>query len=142
MWFLYIIIISGISGKSQFLFLIVYLSRYLEIFTTYYSIYNSFLNNVLLVSSVATVLSIYYIFHPTYDQIHDSLRIEFLLLPTAFLAINHEYCLMEVCAYWFYFKLKYLIVFIVFMEIFQLLGGCCNSSTNFFDKQNWRSWMF
>lgn len=54
---------------------------------------------VFLGSSGATVFFIYSKFRATYDRNHDSFRIEFLLLPTAILALllNHEFSVMEVC---------------------------------------------
>lgn len=53
---------------------------------------------VFLASSGATVFFIYSKFRATYDRNHDSFRIEFLLLPTAILALllNHEFSVMEI----------------------------------------------
>lgn len=89
---------SGISGKSQILFTIVYISRYLDLFTTYISLYNSFMKLVFLAGSGATIYLIYLKFKATYDHNHDSFRIEFLLIPCAILAllINHDFTVMEV----------------------------------------------
>lgn len=89
---------AGISGKSQILFLIVYMARYLDLFTTYVSLYNSFMKIVFLVSSGATVYLMYVKFKATYDHNHDSFRVEFLILPCGVLAllINHEFSLMEI----------------------------------------------
>lgn len=89
---------AGISGKSQILFAIVYLTRYLDLFTTYVSLYNSVMKLLFLVGSGATVYLIYMKFKATYDHNHDSFRIEFLIIPSALLAIviNHEFTVMEV----------------------------------------------
>lgn len=89
---------AGISGKSQILFTIVYISRYLDLFTTYISLYNSVMKFVFLVGSGATIYLIYLKFKATYDRNHDSFRIEFLLIPCAILAllINHDFTVMEV----------------------------------------------
>lgn len=89
---------SGISGKSQILFTIVYISRYLDLFTTYISLYNSFMKLVFLAGSGATIYLIYLKFKATYDHNHYSFRIEFLLIPCAILAllINHDFTVMEV----------------------------------------------
>lgn len=88
----------GISGKSQILFTIVYISRYLDLFTTYVSLYNSVMKLVFLAGSGATIYLIYLKFKATYDHNHDSFRIEFLLIPCAILAllINHDFTVMEV----------------------------------------------
>lgn len=88
----------GISGKSQILFTVVYASRYLDLFTTYISLYNSVMKLVFLAGSGATIYLIYLKFKATYDHNHDSFRIEFLLVPCAILAllINREFTVMEV----------------------------------------------
>lgn len=89
---------AGISGKSQILFGIVYLTRYLDLFTTYVSLYNSVMKVLFLAASGATIYLMYIKFKATYDHNHDSFRIEFLLIPCALLAllINNEFTLMEV----------------------------------------------
>ncbi|KAL5279553.1 KdelR family protein [Megaselia abdita] len=89
---------AGISGKTQILFTIVYLTRYLDLFTTYISLYNSLMKFIFLVASGATVYMMYVKFKATYDHNHDSFRIEFLLAPAAVLAllINHEFTVMEI----------------------------------------------
>lgn len=89
---------AGISGKTQILFTIVYLTRYLDLVTTYISMYNSFMKLVFLAASGATVYMMYVKFKATYDHNHDSFRIEFLLAPAAILAllINHEFTVMEI----------------------------------------------
>ncbi|EDX04543.1 GD23700 [Drosophila simulans] len=88
---------AGISGKSQILFAVVYLTRYLDLFTTYVSLYNSVMKVLFLATSGATVYLMYVKFKATYDHNHDSFRIEFLLVPCALLSlvINHEFTVME-----------------------------------------------
>lgn len=89
---------AGISGKSQILFAIVYLTRYLDLVTTFISVYNTFMKVVFIGASVATVFLMFVKFRATYDRNHDSFRIEFLLIPTVILAllINHEFTVLEV----------------------------------------------
>jgi len=89
---------AGISGKSQILFTIVYITRYLDLFTTFISVYNTFMKVVFIGASVATVFLMFVKFRATYDRNHDSFRIEFLLIPTVILAliINHEFTVLEV----------------------------------------------
>ncbi|KRG03713.1 uncharacterized protein Dmoj_GI20444, isoform C [Drosophila mojavensis] len=89
---------AGISGKSQILFAVVYLTRYLDLFTTYVSLYNSVMKVLFLATSGATVYLMYVKFKATYDHNHDSFRIEFLLIPCALLSlvINHDFTVMEV----------------------------------------------
>lgn len=90
--------VLGISGKSQILFAVVYLSRYLDLFTTFISVYNTFMKFVFVVSSLGTLYLMYLKFRATYDHNHDSFRIEFLLVPCVILAllINHDFTVLEV----------------------------------------------
>lgn len=89
---------AGISGKSQILFTIVYLARYLDLVTTFISVYNTVMKVVFIGASVATLFLMFAKFRATYDRNHDSFRIEFLLIPTVILAlaINHEFTVLEV----------------------------------------------
>ncbi|KAI1291832.1 ER lumen protein-retaining receptor [Halotydeus destructor] len=89
---------SGISGKSQILFTVVYVSRYLDLFTNFISLYNSVMKIVFIGASGATLYLIYAKFKATYDRNHDTFRIEFLLLPVALLSliVNHEFTIFEV----------------------------------------------
>ncbi|RWS29689.1 ER lumen protein-retaining receptor 2-like protein [Leptotrombidium deliense] len=89
---------SGISGKSQILFAVVYTSRYLDLFTNFVSVYNSVMKVVFIGTSFATVYLIYVKFKATYDRNHDTFRIEFLLAPVALLSLvlNHEFAFLEI----------------------------------------------
>ena len=74
---------AGISGKSQILFTIVYFTRYLDVFFTFISVYNT-LMKVLFVG--ASSFTVYLIFmhkqvQPTYDRNHDTFKLEAVLLP-------------------------------------------------------------
>ena len=53
---------------------------------------------IYLVSTYFTLYLIYRKFKATYDRNHDTFRIEFLILPSAVLALlwNHEYSILEV----------------------------------------------
>ncbi|KAI6240883.1 ER lumen protein-retaining receptor [Aphelenchoides fujianensis] len=86
---------AGISGRSQILFAIVFICRYLDLFTSFVSVYNSLF---FLASSIGTVYLIFFKFKATYDRNHDVFRVEFLLIPTFLIAllINHEFSVMEI----------------------------------------------
>ncbi|KAL0112951.1 hypothetical protein PUN28_012299 [Cardiocondyla obscurior] len=89
---------AGISGKSQILFAIVCTTRYLDLFTTFISAYNTLMKIVFIATSFATVFLMYVKFKATYDHNHDTFRIEFLILPAFVLAllINQELSVLEV----------------------------------------------
>jgi ER lumen protein retaining receptor len=80
----------GISIKTQELYLIVFLTRYLDLFTTFYSLYNT-LMKVLYIS--ATGYIIYMVRHTEpfktqFDKAHDSfLHLQFAVAPCAVLAV-------------------------------------------------------
>ncbi|KAJ1460002.1 ER lumen protein retaining receptor-domain-containing protein [Pelagophyceae sp. CCMP2097] len=80
----------GISLKTQELFLLVFVTRYLDLFTTYYSIYNSCMK----VAYIASTTYIIYLirfkepFRSKYDKSQDSfLHLKFAVAPCAALAI-------------------------------------------------------
>lgn len=52
---------AGVSRKAQKLYLLVFLSRYLDIFTTYYSFYNSAFKIFFLVSTAAILYGLCYV---------------------------------------------------------------------------------
>jgi ER lumen protein retaining receptor len=89
---------AGISGRSQVLFALVFITRYLDLFTNFISVYNTAMKLFFLASSMGTVYLMYVKFKATYDSNHDTFRIEFLLIPSALLALllNHEYSVMEI----------------------------------------------
>lgn len=89
---------AGISGKSQILFLVVFLSRYLDLISSFISLYNTSMKIFFIASAAATVYLMYFKFKATYDGNHDTFRIEFLLGPSVLLALllNHEFSPMEI----------------------------------------------
>jgi len=89
---------AGVSGKSQMLFAIVFTTRYLDLITSFVSVYNTSMKLIFLASTYATVFLIFHKFKATYDANHDSFRAEFLVVPVGGLAVlvNHELNVMEV----------------------------------------------
>merc|ERR1711997_427453 len=83
---------AGISGKSQILFLVVFVTRYLDLVTNFVSVYNTVMKVFFIVSAAATVYLMYVKFRATYDGNHDSFRVEFLLA----MVLNNEFTVMEI----------------------------------------------
>lgn len=81
---------TGISIKTQELYLIVFLTRYLDLFTTFYSLYNTVMK-ILYISSTAFI--IYMVrgtepFKTTYERAQDSfLHYQFAVVPALVLGI-------------------------------------------------------
>lgn len=97
------IILLGISGKSQLLFAVVYTTRYLDLLTTFVSVYNTLMKLVFIAASYATCYFIYMKFKATYDHNHDTFRVEFLMVPAVILSllINHDFTVLEVSVFYF-----------------------------------------
>jgi ER lumen protein retaining receptor len=80
----------GISIKTQELYLVVFVTRYLDLFTTYYSLYNS-LMKILYISATAYIIYMVRYTEPfskEYNKEHDSSRHwEYMLAPCAVMGI-------------------------------------------------------
>ncbi|XP_041362691.1 ER lumen protein-retaining receptor 2 isoform X1 [Gigantopelta aegis] len=89
---------AGISGKSQIMFALVFCSRYLDLFTSFISIYNTAMKVFFITSSIFTVYLMFFKFKATYDSNHDSFRMEFLIVPVGGLAflVNHDFTPVEI----------------------------------------------
>ncbi|MGH0139238.1 UNVERIFIED_CONTAM: hypothetical protein FKN15_068647 [Acipenser sinensis] len=89
---------AGISGKSQILFALVFTTRYLDLLTSYISLYNTFMKVVYIGCAYATVYLIYMKFKATYDGNHDTFRAEFLVVPVGGLSflVNHDFSPLEI----------------------------------------------
>ncbi|VDK53048.1 unnamed protein product [Cylicostephanus goldi] len=90
--------VSGISARSQILFAIVFTARYLDLFTTFISYYNTVMKVFFIISSYGTLYLMLFKFRPTYEKESDSFRVELLLIPCVLLSflINHEFSTMEI----------------------------------------------
>ena len=85
---------AGISFKSQFLYLIVYLTRYIDLLWTFYdpkSLYNTVFKIVFISTSAYTVYLMLNDFKPTHDPNLDTFKVQYLLAASAVLAIIFPY---------------------------------------------------
>lgn len=89
---------AGVSGKTQILFLIVFTTRYLDLFLNFVSLYNSLMKITYLCLIYLTVYFIYQKFRATCSSEDDTFRIEFILIPTLGLAVleNHKSEVLEI----------------------------------------------
>lgn len=83
---------SGISFKSQFLYLIVYITRYIDLLWTFYhmdplSIYNTLMKIIFISSAAYTVYLMLTEYKPTHDSNLDTFKVQYLLGASAVLAI-------------------------------------------------------
>ncbi|XP_011496832.1 PREDICTED: ER lumen protein-retaining receptor-like [Ceratosolen solmsi marchali] len=84
---------SGISGKTQVLYAIIFAARYLDIVMTYYRCTLSIflLKIAFIVLTNCSVLSIYFLYNHTYQKEYDNFRIERLILPCIVLSLLANY---------------------------------------------------
>ncbi|KAF8564323.1 hypothetical protein P879_11774 [Paragonimus westermani] len=89
---------AGLSGKSQILFALVFLTRYLDLFLRFISLYNFIMKLFFISSSCLTVYFIYKKFKATYDSNHDTFNIFVLILPSILLSLlaNYAFTAIEV----------------------------------------------
>lgn len=84
---------SGISRKTQELYAIVFLARYLDLFTDFISVYNTFMKVVFIASSLAIVwcMRVHPMVRRSYDKEIDTFRYYFLIAASFVLAlVLHE----------------------------------------------------
>ncbi|CAI2737591.1 unnamed protein product, partial [Dicrocoelium dendriticum] len=89
---------AGLSGRSQVAFALVFTTRYIDLLTTFISLYNSAAKIIFIASSYFTVYLMYKKFKATYDSNHDTFHMSILLVPCAVLAllVNERFTVMEV----------------------------------------------
>lgn len=94
------LLLAGVSLKTQELYAIVFATRYLDIFTDFYSLYNTLMKLIFLGSSFSIVWYIRHhkIVRRSYDKEQDTFRHLFLILPCFLLAlvINEKFTFKEV----------------------------------------------
>ncbi|KAH7117926.1 er lumen protein-like protein retaining receptor [Dendryphion nanum] len=92
---------SGISFKSQFLYLIVYITRYIDLFSTFYQgkhLYNTVFKIIFISTSAYTVYLMLNDYKPTHDPNLDTFKVQYLLGASAVMAIlfTKDYTFTEV----------------------------------------------
>lgn len=90
----------GISLKTQELYALVFVCRYLDLFYSFISVYNSVMKVTYLATAFQIVRYMRYdkVVRQTYDREQDTFRYAFLIAPCAFLALvmNHKFTFTEV----------------------------------------------
>ena len=96
---------AGISLKTQELYAIVFATRYLDIFTTFISVYNTIMKLIFLGSSFSIIWYIrrHKIVRRSYDKDQDTFRHIFLMWPCLIFAIfiNEKFTFKEVSSFHF-----------------------------------------
>jgi len=89
---------AGISFKSQLLYVIVFCTRYLDLFTTFISLYNTLMKIFFICTSFYIVYLMKFKFKATWEPSLDTFKIEYLIVPSFVLALifNYEFSFMEI----------------------------------------------
>ncbi|KAF2097506.1 ER lumen protein retaining receptor [Rhizodiscina lignyota] len=85
---------TGISFKSQFLYLLVYVTRYVDLLWTFYkpdSLYNTVFKIIFIGSSAYVVYLMMNEYKPTHDPNLDTFKVEYLLGASAILGFVFPY---------------------------------------------------
>ncbi|KAB5593818.1 ER lumen protein retaining receptor [Ceratobasidium theobromae] len=91
--------LAGISFKTQALYVVVFLTRYIDLFTFHLvSLYNTIMKIFFIASTVYTLYLMKYRYRPTTDPSIDTFKVEYLVGPAAILALifNYDYTITEV----------------------------------------------
>jgi ER lumen protein retaining receptor len=113
---------AGISLRTQFLYVVVFVTRYLDLFYYFISVYNT----VMKLFFIASAVYICYLMHfvnpwkATHDKDNDTFRLRYLIVPCAILALLfHRESLHEVRTILWTFS-EYLEAVAVLPQIFLL----------------------
>ncbi|KAI9481370.1 MAG: ER lumen protein retaining receptor [Benjaminiella poitrasii] len=89
---------KGISFKTQLLYSIVFLTRYLDLFANKVSIYNTIMKIFFIASSLYILYLMYVKYKATNDAGLDTFRIEYLLIGSAILGVatTYAYTILEI----------------------------------------------
>ncbi|KAH9485653.1 ER lumen protein-retaining receptor [Psilocybe cubensis] len=81
----------GISFKTQMLYVIVFVTRYLDLFFRYVSLYNSVMKLFFITSSCYILYLMKFKYRPTHDPSIDTFKIEYLIGPSVLFALLFHY---------------------------------------------------
>lgn len=89
--------VAGISRKTQILYFVTFVTRYLDLFDHSQTAYLVFFKLTYIMTS-AIVLTLFYQLHTSYERRHDTVNLTVILIPctVAALLLTNEYSLMEV----------------------------------------------
>ncbi|KAI0079849.1 ER lumen protein retaining receptor [Panus rudis PR-1116 ss-1] len=88
----------GISFKTQALYVTVFVTRYLDLFYDFISVYNTLMKIFFISSSVYILYLMRVQYRPTHDPSIDTFRVEYLVGPCFLLALvfNYKFTITEV----------------------------------------------
>ena len=91
---------AGLSLRTQELYTVVFITRYLDLFFSFISLYNTLMKIFFIMTSCSIVwfMHCHRVVRQTYDREQDTFRVVFLLIPCFLLAIliNNDFTVVEV----------------------------------------------
>jgi ER lumen protein retaining receptor len=127
------LLLLGVSLKTQELYALVFATRYLDMFTSFISLYNTVMKLIFLGSSFSIVWYIrrHKMVRRSYDKEHDTFRHQFIVLPCILLAllIHEKFTFKEVLYQAIFFEHVYSMLFISPYIFFTYIN---NDQVNFF----------
>ncbi|RCK58944.1 ER lumen protein-retaining receptor [Candida viswanathii] len=122
---------NGLSLKTQALYVVVYLTRYLDLFTKFYSAYNTLLKIVFIGSSVYTVYVMLYKYKKPIQEDIDTFPVRYLVggAALASLIFTHKYTFGEVV--WSFSLWLEAVAIIPQLYILQKTGEAENITTHY-----------
>jgi len=89
---------AGISFKSQSLYAMIFVTRYLDLFWSWVSLYNTAMKVFFVGSSLYILYLMKFPFRPTHDPNLDTFKVEFLLIGSfvTSMVCNYEYSFSEI----------------------------------------------
>lgn len=125
----------GISIKTQELYLLVFVTRYLDLFTNYYSLYNSVMKVVYISSTALIIYMVRYTepFKSNYDGAQDSfLHWKFAVAPVAVIALlTNLYQGFDIMEVWWnkthFFTSSLCFKFHIYVDKYYSYFGCFRS---------------
>ncbi|KAF4620505.1 hypothetical protein D9613_000985 [Agrocybe pediades] len=88
----------GISFKTQMLYVVVFVTRYLDLFFRFVSVYNSVMKLFFIASSCYILYLMKFKYRPTHDPSIDTFKIEYLLGPCFIFSLlfNYKFSVSEI----------------------------------------------
>ncbi|KAF8806657.1 ER lumen protein retaining receptor [Phlegmacium glaucopus] len=88
----------GISFKTQALYVAVFVTRYLDLFLRFISVYNSIMKLFFISSSCYILYLMKFKYRPTHDPSIDTFKIEYILAPCVIFALlfNYKFSVSEI----------------------------------------------
>jgi ER lumen protein retaining receptor len=90
--------VSGLSLHTQVLYMIVFMTRYLDLFFHYISLYNTLMKLIFIGTSAYIIYLMKVVYRKGYEKQSDFIRVEYLLVPCAVLSLifHHRFTPLEV----------------------------------------------